>query len=69
MEKLHQNQMIPTKKRTVVAIVERVKDAVVEGRLVFNRHRFYRASWDLEGKILPNRNGLGSEFSLLLEVH
>jgi len=61
---LKNGQRVRTKKKAIDALVDRVKEHIVEGWLLFNRGRRYRASWDLEGNILPNKLGFGSEFSL-----
>ncbi len=64
---LKNGQRVRTQKKNLDALIEKVRENVIDGWLVFKRGRLFRASWDLEGNILPNKMGFGSEFSLLIE--
>ena len=65
-ENLKNGQQVKTSDRNVVAIIESVKDGIIEGRVRI-RNKFFRASWDLKGRI--RKNLFGIEYNLESECY
>lgn len=75
-EKLAPGDKVVTNTSTrIPAQIDRIVDDVIEGVIVFGsqggyrRREGYRACWDKEGNILPNRWGLGKEYSLTPQIY